>query len=525
MPRIRGKAGRPRKGKRKKTVGKASLRADRESEVERARASAALWEARLRVTEFSRVEYREAARSLAQNNEELARTRYRLEKDIVDVVGFLKEKDVEKDEQIEKLQQELKTQKKSSAEENHGLVQMYSQKVADLQEKCSQKENEICAIKAEFKKMKGFPKQKAELEKELEEIKETLQRSSRDHEAALRSLERRFLEEKQHLEREAENKIMQLAQQAHEEAVRQLDEAGRSVFKENVRLKESLSYHMAEIKALKKAQEKLQSENTQMQLEKETTDLLVKEKVLQAAQTKAKMQELQQNVNRLEGSLERKALEVQDTAQSKEHESEEQAWRTELQKLLEMKDRELNRVKKLARNIVEERTEVERFFLEALEQVKQEIASSRSYYRKVAKAAFHGKMMQAVSGSLQYPKIRTFHNKERSTNDVAGDLQEAEKWSQLGSQKVDFGDLTWEQKEHVLRLLFAKMNGFQERKKNPDLGTSAGNLPKVKSEEDPRKSEKTEASFAIFITQQDTEQPSPRLVLPSINIGRCSLMG
>lgn len=28
---------------------------------------------------------------------------------------------------------------------------------------------------------------------------------------------------------------------------------------------------------------------------------------------------------------------------------------------------------------------------------------------------------------------------------------------------VDIGDLTWEQKEKVLRLLFAKMNGFVPR--------------------------------------------------------------
>lgn len=30
-------------------------------------------------------------------------------------------------------------------------------------------------------------------------------------------------------------------------------------------------------------------------------------------------------------------------------------------------------------------------------------------------------------------------------------------------KNVDIGDLTWEQKEKVLRLLFAKMNGFAAR--------------------------------------------------------------
>lgn len=33
----------------------------------------------------------------------------------------------------------------------------------------------------------------------------------------------------------------------------------------------------------------------------------------------------------------------------------------------------------------------------------------------------------------------------------------------LQSSKVDISDLTWEQKERVLRLLFAQMNGLKTR--------------------------------------------------------------
>ena len=35
----------------------------------------------------------------------------------------------------------------------------------------------------------------------------------------------------------------------------------------------------------------------------------------------------------------------------------------------------------------------------------------------------------------------------------------------LGSKLKHFSDLTWEQKERVIRLLFAKMNGVQKEKK------------------------------------------------------------
>ena len=50
---------------------------------------------------------------------------------------------------------------------------------------------------------------------------------------------------------------------------------------------------------------------------------------------------------------------------------------SKLQRTVDLKTREMNKVKKLAKNILEQRTEMERFFLEALEQVKNEIATNR----------------------------------------------------------------------------------------------------------------------------------------------------
>ncbi|KAM4690626.1 basal body-orientation factor 1 [Rhinophrynus dorsalis] len=530
MPKLKGKGG--KKGKRKK-AGKAEPRVDKETEIERAKASAALWESRLKVTESSRVEYREAARNLAQNNEELTRQQYQLEKDMVDVIGFLKNQDMEKDELIEKLQQQLIIQNKSALEEREKLVGMYSKQIADLEEKCTQKANEMLLIQTEFRKMREFRRQKVELEKELEDMKENLKKAKREHQDNLASLERRFFEEKQRLEKEAEKKIMILAEKAHSEAIMQLDEAGRSVFKENVRLKEAFSYHMNEVNNLKKAKEELENGKELLLQQKEINDLLVQEKVLQASQKKAQVQELQQKIKTLEHALNRMTLEIESEVQQKEHQArlQETSGNVELQKLqkmLEMKEREMNRVKKLARNILEERTEVEHFFLEALGQVKQEIISSRNYYRQVAQSAYHSKMLQAASGTDEYPKVRTFHNKDHSTNDVNQDLQEAEKWSHIQAGKVDIRELTWEQKERVLRLLFAKMNGFQVRKKSPGLVPSpSGDIPaKAERGKHCRESEeKPSVCSPVFITQHVPEHPAASLVLPNIHTGRPQVTG
>ncbi len=48
-----------------------------------------------------------------------------------------------------------------------------------------------------------------------------------------------------------------------------------------------------------------------------------------------------------------------------------------LRKTLELKNIEMNKVKKLAKTILEQRSDIERFFLDSLDYVKQQIVSNR----------------------------------------------------------------------------------------------------------------------------------------------------
>lgn len=45
--------------------------------------------------------------------------------------------------------------------------------------------------------------------------------------------------------------------------------------------------------------------------------------------------------------------------------------------MLELRNKEMNKVKKLAKNILEQRSEIERFFLDSLDYVKQQIITNR----------------------------------------------------------------------------------------------------------------------------------------------------
>lgn len=239
---------------------------------------------------------------------------------------------------------------------------------------------------------------------------------------------------------------------------RQLNDAGRSVFKENVYLQKALAYHLKEADALQKNSQKLQETQTFLLHQKEINDLLVKEKIMQLTQQRLQIQTLQKKVVSLETALScmTREFEIEVCKIQQQAMIENEAGQVEidkLQQLLQMKDKEMNRVKKLAKNILDERTEVERFFLDALHQVKQQILFSRKQYKRVAQAAFNFKMREACAGRTEYPKIRTFDGKEHSTNSVNQDLMEAEKWKYsqhsrppvpdyvvLDGEREEFGD-------------------------------------------------------------------------------------
>ncbi|XP_076834243.1 basal body-orientation factor 1 [Brachyhypopomus gauderio] len=473
MPKKKTNKGKKGKGKGKKE-GKQESKPDKESEIERAKANAALWEAKLDVTESSRVEYREASRKLARANEELRNQQYRAEKDTIDIVAFLKKKDLEKEAKIAELEGKLRDQKFQAMQEKEVLVGEYMLKINRLEEKFKKSSGEFSMIQGELRNIKEFHKKKAQMEHELSTMKESMYIADREHKENLARMEHKFFNEKVRLEKEAEQRIAQLAERAHKEAIVQLDDASRSVFKENVRLNEALGYHLKEVEELKRTNKSLLEENTSLTLNEETNKLRLKENAAQLSARQREVSELREKVSALEEALAVASERGRAAGARGGGAVSARAGGVELEKMekvLAMREREMTRVKRLARDLVEQRTQLEIFFHDALAQVKQEILSSQQQYRQKAMEAYRRRMNEARLGRKEYPRIRTFSKAPHSTNSVYTDLEEAEKWNNLQSSKVDISELTWEQKERVLRLLFAKMNGLKTRTAQPMLAS------------------------------------------------------
>ncbi|XP_067848111.1 basal body-orientation factor 1-like isoform X2 [Heptranchias perlo] len=455
----------PKKGKGKGNKDeKSDPKIAMEPDIEKAMANATLWESRLNVVERSRVEYRNTARTLARTNETLMNDRFQVERDAMEVISYLKKQDLEKEALISKLQQQLLDQRQQANEENKKMSESHAQLNELLRNKVLQKTKEVQLIQGELNRVKEFRKKQVLLENELDDIKDTMSTANKEHKETLRQLECKFFEEKVRLEREAEQKLVQLTEQAHTEAIMNLNERTRCVFKENVRLQEVVKFYKAEEERLRKSNEALEEKKTQLASKKETNELLVKEKVSNARQQREQICVLQGKVENLEKALGHMASEFEVAKEETKREAEikvatSQVEIARLGALIKMKDKEMNRVKKLAKNILDQRTDVEMFFLQALEEVRQEILCSQAHYKQAAQVAYQKKMLNANAGKEDYPKIRTFNKNEYSTNCVYQDMEKADKCIRVG--KVNISNLTWEQKERVLRLLFAKMNGLK----------------------------------------------------------------
>lgn len=453
------------KGKKK---GSKKSKVDKDDVVQQAIANACLWQSRLGSTEAAKNEYRENTRTLLRENEKLQVQVSQTEKDTIEVISFLKAEDIRKEEKISKYQNMVKDLKKEYRKEKQNLINDYTATIEKLQTLISEKGNEINMLQSELNHVKDFRRNRIHMQKELDHIKESLHTKEQTHKDSLEKVERKFFEEKIHLQDEASRKIAELAERAHTEAITNLDETTKSIYKENVRLNEALNYHLKYGDDLTTAKQNLMIENKKLNGEKEMNSLIVEEKVIQTKKLQKHVRELREKNSSLEQNLNQiiKDNEMERANLSEKHHYNEEHNKMEIARLnraLELKTKEMNRVKKLAKNILDQRGDMENFFLESLEYVKGEIVRNRTQYRRDAEAAYHQRIRAAQAGKAEYPKIRTFRNTKNSTNDIFSDIKEAEKWNSVDTT-VDISDLTWEQREKVLRLMFAKMNGHTSQK-------------------------------------------------------------
>lgn len=160
-----------------------------------------------------------------------------------------------------------------------------------------------------------------------------------------------------------------------------------------------------------------------------------------------------------------------------EHESSQNEI-DKLERALELKSKEINKVKKLGKTILEQRTEMETMFLEALDVVKKQILLQRVQQRKESMKAYQNRMISSVGENF---KTRPFNDSIPDLTANSSFFRELEDPNKLFVEEeknkfrfftgiffafrrsetpadLNVADFTWQQREQVLREMFVRMN-------------------------------------------------------------------
>uniref|UniRef100_A0A087YDB7 Basal body orientation factor 1 n=1 Tax=Poecilia formosa TaxID=48698 RepID=A0A087YDB7_POEFO len=458
------KSKREKRGKGKKS-SKHEPKTEKEPDLETARANAALWELKLKITEQDLSDYRGAHHNMVSMNEQLTNQLFRCEQNCVDMTGYWQKEVEDREEKIRMLEDKLRKQEAIALLERNKQVGVYIDSSHPLEtEDVSEKAQDFKALQDEMRKME---ENEAQLEEELGDMRKRMDFTQKEHEETLRKTEDSFQRDQASLKREMRlmcNQEIAKMKLDHHEAVAKMESALTSAFKERDSLNETLKTTIQEAEGLKKLTHSLAKEKLSVMLEKDMLEATVKKDTAKMEVKEKKLSEVMAKAASLELAL----AEISRKSEQQEEKEKRnlvtiQASQVELdklQKLLAMREKEMKHVKQLAKTIVVKRREVEEFFHEALGHVRQEIVASKLQNEKEALQDYRQKFREATAGMIKFPPIRTVN---RSPNYLYADMEAAAQWSHPPSGEVNMSHLTWEQKEKVLSLLFAKMNGQTER--------------------------------------------------------------
>ncbi|XP_032426682.1 basal body-orientation factor 1-like [Xiphophorus hellerii] len=411
-----------------------------------------LREMKLKETEKDLEYHRKEHYKLASEIEELRNVLYQAELSEFGTIDYWQKCLKEKGEKIKSLEEQIESLEELAIEECREREKEKKQHFEKFEEEILKRK----AIETRIKK------KVANMRRQMQVSKEEYRESLRKKEEEYVRLERKTSErEKNHICKiekmsrlidDQEKSIVQLENELHD--TERKNNWLRKIFTvtfDNLEDMRQLVQSMSKDKLLLAVDKKMMMSA----LKKKACEIAVLQKML--TEVTAVAAYLEQALLDLEKETTENETKIQVTIQASQVELDK------LQKIIAMREKEICQVKKLARTIVEKRRDMEVFFHQALDDVRQEIADERKRNANEAYQDYRQKFRDTVAGRIRLPSIHTFHQCPNSTKSLYSDMKAAEKRPHLPGKEVYMSDLTWEQKEKVLTLLFAKMNGDEER--------------------------------------------------------------
>mmetsp|Transcript_5946 Transcript_5946/g.15139 ORF Transcript_5946/g.15139 Transcript_5946/m.15139 type:complete len:518 (+) Transcript_5946:183-1736(+) len=457
------KKGKSKKGKKSSKKKSAAGLGDPKTKVPTAEEK--LWQKRYEISELSRNQHRANATALVTENQQLTDKLYTAEKDALEVITFFKKQRAEKEKEARDIGEQMRQLKRDYAQEKAAAEAATEKAMGALKKQLTEKEAELTELRMKLVELADWDASRGELVTQLEELRNDQEAAAMGYKKHIETMEIKFNEEKLRQRKETDAEIAALAASAHDAAVAELDKTTQQAFRDVARLTTELEINRRECDRLGAEVAALGDKTSLLESQKTEAEFLAKDAVARFKHRDEQATVLAQKVEALETTLGHCVREFENehgllAARTDERTSDLQVQLVAAHRALKLKTAENKRIRALARKVVQQRSETEQFFAEALGETRERILEQRAEFEKAMKTQYRHQMMAgAKTGVL--PPIKTFGNHPESTNSHAAGYDAAGRLPDLAGQ-VSISDMTWEQKEEVLRLLFAKMNSPRE---------------------------------------------------------------
>ncbi|CBN75068.1 sideroflexin 2 [Ectocarpus siliculosus] len=374
---------------------------------------------------------------LRNQNQELKNKIFKSENDTHEFVAYFQKEMETKDGIISKLNDELI--RKERANKEKALT------------------NQIKNLEGDLSALVRFRELRDAHDKAMEDMAAAVKAKEQAHAQEMIDLERKLLTDKCNLQKDLERVIEDVRRQAKIEAHSSLGGETKRIAGENKRLAKELRFQMQMTTELQAHSKTLEDQTTTTARDVAILNDKDQEYARQGQAKNKELKRLKEQVTALTKALTNEALkgkrEGDRTRQEVARELQEQTLDgAGLRQLLMLKNRELRNVRKLSQYILDQRNEVETFFLEALEEVRRYIVDRRQKQYRRAVMEYNLRVREASRNQTKFPKIRDISVLDPGPPSSLPTNPDT---------KVDISSLTWEDKERVLRLLFAKINNVQ----------------------------------------------------------------
>jgi len=309
-------------------------------------------------------------------------------------------------------------------------------------------------LQKEMQEINNFKEQRRNLLEELKTAKVDYQLLKTRHVEETRTLERKFVMARESMQKDMDKKIKLIKTECKSLVMKEIEIELKKLRMLNTQMSDEIRFHVAGNKKLRDQNEKLRTRNKQYKLELELASQKDNMQSTRGAKRSDIIRKLRDEKEELEiknAALKQNILNLKRELKAKSGPTDDKFRIDQLQMHLRKKTDEVLRIKSLAKRILEQRGDVERFFLGALEQVKREIREKRQREAKMQKKSHTRQLLNLARGG----KMKDNRKKSSAASEPKI------------NQKVDISDLSAEDRERVLRLLFSKINSAAQAANPP----------------------------------------------------------